>query len=79
MPFLYGRDDRIRTCGPLVPNQMRYQTALHPANIFAAGCNPALSIISNKYDFVNGGLYWPAAKNIRLKGGKYKIIIFIGG
>ena len=25
-----GRDDRIRTCGPLVPNQMRYQTALHP-------------------------------------------------
>ena len=25
----FGRDDRIRTCGPLVPNQMRYQTALH--------------------------------------------------
>ena len=25
-----GRDDRIRTCDPLVPNQMRYQTALHP-------------------------------------------------
>ena len=25
-----GRDDRIRTCGPLVPNQMRYQAALHP-------------------------------------------------
>ena len=26
----FGRDDRIRTCGPLVPNQMRYQAALHP-------------------------------------------------
>ena len=30
-----GRDDRIRTCGPLVPNQMRYQTALHPVNLMA--------------------------------------------
>jgi hypothetical protein len=25
-----GRGDRIRTCDPLVPNQMRYQTALLP-------------------------------------------------
>lgn len=25
-----GREDRIRTCGPLVPNQMRYQTAPLP-------------------------------------------------
>ena len=25
-----GRDDRIRTCGLLVPNQARYQTALRP-------------------------------------------------
>ena len=25
---LYGRGDRIRTCGPLLPKQMRYQTAL---------------------------------------------------
>ena len=25
-----GRGDRIRTCDPLVPNQMRYQTALRP-------------------------------------------------
>ena len=25
-----GRGGRIRTCGPLVPNQMRYQAALHP-------------------------------------------------
>ena len=24
-----GRSGRIRTCDPLVPNQMRYQTALH--------------------------------------------------
>ena len=25
-----GRGDRIRTCDPLVPNQMRYQAALLP-------------------------------------------------
>ncbi len=28
--LLCGRGDRIRTYDPLVPNQMRYQTALHP-------------------------------------------------
>ena len=26
----FGRGDRIRTYDPLVPNQMRYQTALRP-------------------------------------------------
>ena len=26
-----NRDDRIRTCGPFVPNEVRYQAALHPA------------------------------------------------
>ena len=25
-----NRDDRIRTCGPFVPNEVRYQAALHP-------------------------------------------------
>ena len=25
-----GRDDRIRTCDPLTPSQVRYQAALHP-------------------------------------------------
>lgn len=28
--FLNGRDDTIRTCDPLVPSEVRYQTALHP-------------------------------------------------
>jgi hypothetical protein len=28
--LLNGRGDRIRTCDPLVPNQMRYQAALLP-------------------------------------------------
>ena len=28
--ILNGRGDRIRTCDPLVPNQMRYRTALLP-------------------------------------------------
>jgi hypothetical protein len=27
-----GREDRIRTCDPLVPNQMRYQAAPLPDN-----------------------------------------------
>ncbi len=26
----YGRADRIRTCDPLLPKQMRYQAALQP-------------------------------------------------
>lgn len=25
-----SRDDRIRTCGPFVPNEVRYQAAPHP-------------------------------------------------
>lgn len=29
-----GRGDRIRTCGPLVPNQVRYQTAPRPDNLY---------------------------------------------
>ena len=27
-----NRDDRIRTCGPFVPNEVRYQTAPHPGH-----------------------------------------------
>ena len=30
----HGRGDRIRTCGLLVPNQARYQTALRPVTTF---------------------------------------------
>ncbi len=36
-----GRGDRIRTYDPLVPNQMRYQTALHP-DIFTNALNCSL-------------------------------------
>ncbi len=32
-----GRGDRIRTCDPLVPNQMRYQTAPLPVGYAAPG------------------------------------------
>ena len=28
-----GRDDRIRTCDPLTPSQVRYQAALHPESV----------------------------------------------
>ena len=26
----YGRNDWTRTSGPMIPNHVRYQTALHP-------------------------------------------------
>lgn len=29
-PVVTGRDEKIRTSGPLNPIQVRYQTALHP-------------------------------------------------
>jgi len=31
--FLFRREDRIRTCDPLVPNQVRYRPALLPETI----------------------------------------------
>ena len=33
---LDGREDRIRTCDPLVPNQVLYQAELLPVNIIGA-------------------------------------------
>ena len=41
-----GRGDRIRTCDPLVPNQMRYQTAPLPEELNAqlSGLEGELSI-----------------------------------
>jgi hypothetical protein len=37
LPFLphlkVYRDDRIRTCGPFVPNEVRYQAAPHPDQV----------------------------------------------
>jgi hypothetical protein len=32
-----GRDEKIRTSGPLTPSQVRYQTALHPVNLNESG------------------------------------------
>ena len=31
--YIVCRSDRIRTCDPLVPNQIRYRTALHPEQV----------------------------------------------
>jgi hypothetical protein len=30
LQLIRRRDDRIRTCGPYVPNVVRYRAALHP-------------------------------------------------
>ncbi len=34
---IVGRGDRIRTCDPLLPKQMRYQAALLPGPVRALG------------------------------------------
>ena len=36
---VYGRGDRIRTCDPLVPNQVRYRPALLPDGLAANRCS----------------------------------------
>ncbi len=33
----FGREDRIRTCDPLVPNQVRYRPALLPELFLTGG------------------------------------------
>lgn len=33
LSLFYGRGEKVRTPGPMVPNHVRYQTALHPAEI----------------------------------------------
>ena|GEM_PF-1105265 len=44
------RDDRIRTCGPYVPNVVRYRAALHPVTAVLA--NVRLRINSTKSEIV---------------------------
>ena len=48
--FTYGRGDRTRTCGILVPNQALYQTELHLEMLFN---NNSLIIIYHIFGFVN--------------------------
>jgi hypothetical protein len=68
-PFSFvsiGRDDRIRTCDPLTPSQVRYQAALHPVRaidqlffrrVFATGAtfssNSAVSPADAAGDFAS--------------------------
>ena len=65
-PFsLNGRGDRIRTYDPLVPNQMRYQTALRPEDLHSnlnscRGNHDALYCLNRiKLQFNAGDLYAP--------------------
>lgn len=60
-PF-YGRDDRTRTCGILVPNQARYQTSPHPElycrqipwlQMESHGCSACLLLYFTYGGFVN--------------------------
>jgi hypothetical protein len=43
-----GRGDRIRTYDPLVPNQMRYQAALHPDKALFYRLNPRIKVCAFK-------------------------------
>ena len=44
----FGRSDRIRTCDPLLPKQMRYQTALHSV-VSGTGIEPVCSVKSGGF------------------------------
>ncbi len=45
----YSREDRIRTCDPLVPNQVRYRPALLPAFAEASAGIPAKALVKIFY------------------------------
>lgn len=49
-----GRGDRIRTCDPMVPNHVRYQTALHPVEPLPAVFADDFYNILYVKSFVNG-------------------------
>ena len=46
--LVIGRGDRIRTCDHLVPNQVRYRTALHPVTVYIFLFNN-LQLLKNRY------------------------------
>ncbi len=48
----FCREDRIRTCDPLVPNQVRYRPALLPDCMFCKGTIFLLQLISNLHPVV---------------------------
>src|SRR5258708_3995721 len=62
-----GRGERIRTFDPLVPNQLRYQAALHPE---AANCtqarpmDQAVNLASASYFLLTGESASPAARRL---------------
>ena len=43
-----GRGSKIRTCDPLVPNQMRYQAALYPDPLIFAGVSGLPRIVKGE-------------------------------
>ena len=53
---LNGRSERTRTFDPLVPNQVRYQTALHSVTLKPKSKRNA--IIVKRLLFVNSNLYF---------------------
>ena len=44
-----NRDDRIRTCGPFVPNEVRYQAAPHPVGTNVEDRPPPISPIGTHW------------------------------
>jgi hypothetical protein len=48
--ILNGRGERIRTSDPLVPNQVRYQTALRPELLLPSGCRFSKGAIRERWE-----------------------------
>ena len=76
-----GRGDRIRTCDPLLPKQMRYQTALLPDD----GCHleviiplanpPGLAALDDHRDWHVGDMpqsKWWARQDSNLQPSRYE-------
>ena len=49
---LSSRDDRIRTCGPYVPNVVLYQTEPHPDKAEKVGFEPTVRCRTTDFESV---------------------------
>src|SRR5687767_1147593 len=59
-----GRDDRIRTCDPLTPSQVRYQAALHPE--IGDSCRSAFPVPRARFAFRVRSNLEPGTRNQEL-------------
>ena len=65
--YLLGRRERIRTSDPFVPNEVRYQAALHADGLILACASPIVSRISKMFVRPKTwpGPTWPVCNQIQ--------------